>query len=76
MVVEELLECNIEKLIRLARNEFGNYVVAKALRITQEMSMVDLFSGLVHKLMPFLHLVRRSHARTIANILESTVYVS
>ncbi|KAJ0245941.1 putative pumilio 19 [Hirschfeldia incana] len=72
VVVLEFLECDGDRLMRLARNEFGNFVVLKALSVTQEMSRVDLFWGLVHKLMPFLHLLRRSHGNNIANILEST----
>ncbi|CAH2069366.1 unnamed protein product [Thlaspi arvense] len=73
VVVVELLECGGDRLMRLGRNEFGSFVVAKALSVTQEMSRVDLFSALVHKLMPFLHLLRRSHGSNIANILESTI---
>ncbi|ESQ42334.1 hypothetical protein EUTSA_v10015510mg [Eutrema salsugineum] len=73
MVVMELLECEGDRLMRLARNEFGNFVVVKALKATQKMSRVDLFGGLVHKLTPFLHLLRRSHGSNIANILEPTI---
>ncbi|KAH0937367.1 hypothetical protein HID58_004828 [Brassica napus] len=83
VVVLEFLECDGDRLMRLARNEFGNFVVFKAIRVTQEMSRVDPFWGLVHKLMPFLHLLRRSHGinivnillikNNIANILESTI---
>ncbi|KAH0896317.1 hypothetical protein HID58_045885, partial [Brassica napus] len=73
VVVLEFLECGGDGLMRLARNEFGNFVVFKAMRVTQEMSRVDLFWGLVHKLMPFLDLLRRSHGSNIANILESTI---
>ncbi|KAG2299749.1 hypothetical protein Bca52824_036221 [Brassica carinata] len=72
VVVAELLECEGGRLMRLARNEFGSFVVVKALRATQLMNRVVLFSGLVQKLMPFLHLLRRSHGSNIANILEST----
>ncbi|KAF8102391.1 hypothetical protein N665_0198s0096 [Sinapis alba] len=73
VVVVELLECGGDRLMRLARNEFGSFVVIKALRVTQVMNRVDLFRGLVQKLMPFHHLLVRSHGSNIANILESTV---
>ncbi|CAN6849354.1 unnamed protein product [Brassica oleracea] len=70
VVVLEFLECDGDRLMRLARNEFGNFVVFKAIRVTQEMSRVDPFWGLVHKLMPFLHLLRRSsRGINIVNIL-------
>ncbi|CAH8297358.1 unnamed protein product [Eruca vesicaria subsp. sativa] len=73
VVVVELLECEGDRLMRLARNEFGSFVVVKALRVTNEMNRVDIFRRLVQKLMPFLHLLRRSHGSNIANILESTI---
>lgn len=71
VVVVELLECEGGRLMRLGRNEFGSFVVCKALRMTKEMSRMDLFWRLVEKLMPFVHLLRRSHGNNIANILES-----
>ncbi|KAJ0266702.1 putative pumilio 19 [Hirschfeldia incana] len=73
VVVTELLECEGDRLMRLARNEFGSFVVVKTLKLTQVMKRVDLFRGLVQKLMPFLHLLRRSHGSNIANFLESNV---
>ncbi|KAG2297311.1 hypothetical protein Bca52824_043980 [Brassica carinata] len=43
MVADELLwGCNGEKLALLARNEFGSFVVLKALRVTREMYRRDL----------------------------------
>ncbi|XP_024012520.1 putative pumilio homolog 19 [Eutrema salsugineum] len=71
VVVMEFLECEGGRLMRLARNEFGNFVVFKALRLTKDMNRADLFWDLAQKLMPFLHLLRRSHGNNIANILES-----
>ncbi|KAF3569071.1 hypothetical protein DY000_02017959 [Brassica cretica] len=72
LVVEELLECEGGSLMRLARNEYGSFVVIKALRVMQEMNRVDLFRGLVQKLMPFRHLLRRPCGNTtIAAIIES-----
>ncbi|XP_010455978.1 PREDICTED: pumilio homolog 18-like [Camelina sativa] len=70
VVVVELLECDGDRLMRLARNEYGNFVVCNALKSTK-MSRIDLFWCLVQKLMPFIHLLRRSHGSNIANILES-----
>ncbi|XP_010456085.1 PREDICTED: pumilio homolog 18-like [Camelina sativa] len=70
VVVVELLECDGDRLMRLARNEFGSFVVYKALKSTK-MSRIDLFWDLVKKLMPFLRILRRSHGSNIANILES-----
>ncbi|XP_010443810.1 PREDICTED: pumilio homolog 18-like [Camelina sativa] len=70
VVVVELLECDGDRLMRLARNEFGSFVVYKALRSTK-MSRIDLFWNLVKKLLPFLRILRRSHGSNIANILES-----
>ncbi|CAG7910567.1 pumilio homolog 18 [Brassica rapa] len=73
VVVVELLECERGRLTRLARNEFGSFVVVKALKITQGMNRVDLFRGLVQKLMPVRHLLVRSHGSNIVNFLESTI---
>lgn len=59
VVVEELLEG--DRLMRLTRNVYGNFVVCKALRVTQkEMVRTDLYWGLVHKLKPFHNPLRRS----------------
>lgn len=59
MVVGELLlGCDGERLALLARNEFGNFVVWKALRVTQGMHRRDLFRRLVNKLRPFVHRLR------------------
>uniref|UniRef100_M4FBE2 PUM-HD domain-containing protein n=1 Tax=Brassica campestris TaxID=3711 RepID=M4FBE2_BRACM len=71
MVVVELLKCDGDRLMRLARSEIGNFVVLKALEVTQKMNRVDLFRDLVQKLMPLRHLLLRSHGSNIANILES-----
>ncbi|XP_013610831.1 PREDICTED: pumilio homolog 18-like isoform X2 [Brassica oleracea var. oleracea] len=71
VVVVELLECEGGRLTRLARNEFGSFVVVKALRVTQEMDRIDMFWDLVQKLMPLRHLLVRSHGSNIAKILES-----
>ncbi|KAJ0266707.1 hypothetical protein HA466_0006570 [Hirschfeldia incana] len=72
VVVAELLECDVDRLMRLARNEFGSFVVVKALRVTQEMNRFDLFRGLVLKLVPFRNLLRRPRgSTTIAAIIES-----
>ncbi|KAG2274541.1 hypothetical protein Bca52824_057096 [Brassica carinata] len=73
VVVTELLECEGGRLMTLARNEFGSFVVVKALRVTREINRVDLFRGLVQKLMPFRQLLLRSHGSNIANMLESTI---
>ncbi|KAF8094801.1 hypothetical protein N665_0352s0012 [Sinapis alba] len=69
VVVEELLKCQGDRLLRLARGAYGNFVVYKALRVTQDAEMGDLFWGLVNKLRPFLHLLRESC--TIAAFLNS-----
>ncbi|KAL0843515.1 hypothetical protein Bca101_016760 [Brassica carinata] len=71
VVVVELLKCDGDRLMRLARSEYGNFVVLKALKVTQEMNRVYLFRDLVQKLMPFRHLLLRSHGSNIANILET-----
>ncbi|CDY49580.1 BnaA10g12760D [Brassica napus] len=73
VVVTELLECEGGRLMRLARNEYGSFVVVKALRVTHETNRVDLFRGLVQKLMPSRHLLLRSHGSNIVNFLESTI---
>ncbi|KAF2581264.1 hypothetical protein F2Q68_00000816 [Brassica cretica] len=67
MVADELLwGCNGEKLALLARNEFGSFVVLKALRVTREMYRRDLFGVLVDKLMPFVHHLGGFHGRVRA----------
>lgn len=63
VVDELLLGCDGERLALLARNEFGHFVVGKALRVTQEMNRRDLFWRLVNKLRPFVHLLRGFHGR-------------
>ncbi|CDY72620.1 BnaA10g29590D [Brassica napus] len=67
LVVAELLECERDKLLRLARSVYGNFVVVTALKVTRE----DLFRGLVNKLKPLLPLFRSHQSITIAEILES-----
>lgn len=70
VVVEELLQCQGDRLLRVARGTYGNFVVYKALRVTQaEMTRDDLFWGLVNRLRPFLSLLGGSH--TIAAFLNS-----
>ncbi|XP_010446265.1 PREDICTED: pumilio homolog 18-like [Camelina sativa] len=74
-VVSDLMECGGFTLCSLARHEFGNYVVKKALTVTRRKGKVDLFLGLVRmlKLSPFLDLLRGSqHGRNIVAILDST----
>ncbi|XP_013679091.2 putative pumilio homolog 19 [Brassica napus] len=67
MVADEFLwGCNGEKLALLARNEFGSFVVLKALRVTREMYRRDLFGVLVDKLMPFVHHLGGFHGRVRA----------
>ncbi|ESQ42389.1 hypothetical protein EUTSA_v10014036mg [Eutrema salsugineum] len=74
VVVMELLGCNGNKLMRLASHRFGNFVVAKALRVTQnEMNRAHQFWGLVHKLMPYFQFFRRSRISNIAAILGSVL---
>ncbi|KAG2299768.1 hypothetical protein Bca52824_036240 [Brassica carinata] len=68
LVVAELLECESDKLVRLATSMYGNFVVFTALKVTRG----DSFRALVNKLKPSLRLLRRSHRSiTIAEILES-----
>ncbi|KAG7597846.1 Pumilio RNA-binding repeat [Arabidopsis suecica] len=70
VVVEELLEG--DRLMRLTRNAYGNFVLCKALRVTQkEMVRTDLFWGLVHKLKPFHNPLRRSRGSNIASFFDS-----
>ncbi|KAF8082746.1 hypothetical protein N665_0809s0047 [Sinapis alba] len=71
VVFAELLKCDGDRLMRLARSEFGNFVVAKALRVMQGINRMDLICDLVQKLMPFRHLLLRSHGSNIAKILET-----
>ncbi|KAF2538933.1 hypothetical protein F2Q70_00005499 [Brassica cretica] len=72
VVVMELVESDGDRLMRLARSEFGNFVVNKALIVTQRrMTRVDLFRDLVKKLMPFLNFLRKSRGSNIAVFLES-----
>ncbi|XP_010485314.1 PREDICTED: pumilio homolog 18-like [Camelina sativa] len=78
LVVSNLMDCGGFTLSRLARHEFGNYVVKKALSVTRRKGRVDLFLGLVRmlKLSPFLDLLRMSqHGRNIVAILDSTTII-
>ncbi|XP_010478476.1 PREDICTED: pumilio homolog 18-like [Camelina sativa] len=75
LVVSNLIKCGGFTLSRLARHEFGNYVVKKALNVTRREGRFDLFLGLVRmlKVSPFLDLLRVSqHGRNIVAILDST----
>ncbi|WZY81017.1 hypothetical protein YC2023_027401 [Brassica napus] len=58
MVVRELVRCDEERLVRLARSDYGNYVLVKALRVMQESNRIDLFWDLANKLRPYVHLLR------------------
>ncbi|CAE6249270.1 unnamed protein product [Arabidopsis arenosa] len=71
LVVMDLLACKREMLMRLARSEYGNFVVCKALGLTNEILTADLYCGLVRKLMPYRHLLHRSPGSKIAAILDS-----
>ncbi|VVB16609.1 unnamed protein product [Arabis nemorensis] len=72
VVVDELLKCENDRLVRLARSDYGNFVVRKALEVTKkEKIRANLFLGLVHKLKPFLPLLRKSRGSNIAAILDS-----
>ncbi|KAF2563361.1 hypothetical protein F2Q70_00014725 [Brassica cretica] len=73
VVVEELLKCEGDRLVRLARGTYGNFVVYKALRVTQAeiVTWGDLFWGLVNKLKPFRDLLGASYSYTIAAFLDS-----
>ncbi|CAF1891162.1 hypothetical protein Bca4012_048524 [Brassica carinata] len=73
VVVEELLKCEGDRLVRLARGTYGNFVVYKALRVTQAeiVTCGDLFWGLVNKLKPFRDLLGASYSYTIATLLDS-----
>ncbi|XP_010485234.1 PREDICTED: putative pumilio homolog 16 [Camelina sativa] len=76
-VVMDLVKCEGERLMRLARSEYGNFVVRKALGLTKKNYMTaDLFNGLVKKLIPFRHLLPRSPGRNIATILDSVLISS
>lgn len=71
VVVMDLLECEGERLMRLARSEYGNFVVAKAMRSTRDIFTAHLYNGLVDKLMPYRHLLFKSPGRNIATILDT-----
>ncbi|KAG7534804.1 Armadillo-type fold [Arabidopsis thaliana x Arabidopsis arenosa] len=71
LVVMDLLACKREMLMRLARSEYGNFVVCNALELTEEILTADLFYDLVRKLKPYRHLLRRSPGSKIAAILDS-----
>ncbi|XP_013627604.1 PREDICTED: putative pumilio homolog 19 [Brassica oleracea var. oleracea] len=68
MVVRELVWCDEESLVRLARSDYGNYVAVKALRVMEERNRIDLFWDLANKLRPYVHLLR---GRRIGAILSS-----
>ncbi|KAG2333386.1 hypothetical protein Bca52824_004566 [Brassica carinata] len=70
-VVGELMRCDGESFVRLARSEFGNYVVWKALRVMRERNRTDELWGLVYKLMPSFHLLR---GQRIGAFLDSLYY--
>ncbi|XP_010477358.2 PREDICTED: putative pumilio homolog 16 [Camelina sativa] len=75
-VVIDLVKGEGERLMRLARSEYGNFVVRKALGVTNNCMTADLFNGLVNKLIPFRHLLPRSPGRNIATILDSVLISS
>ncbi|CAL9244223.1 unnamed protein product [Arabidopsis halleri] len=71
LVVMDLLACKREMLMRLARSEYGNFVVCNALELTNDILTADLYYGLVRKLMPYRHLLHRSPGSKIVAILDS-----
>ncbi|CAN8301270.1 unnamed protein product [Cochlearia groenlandica] len=76
VVVEELLGCEGNRLMRLARSEFGNFVMYKALRsMNEEPIWFDMFCRLVKKLAPFLgFLFACPRSKNIARLLETVLY--
>ncbi|VYS48081.1 unnamed protein product [Arabidopsis thaliana] len=71
-IVLDLLACKIEMLIRLARSEYGNFVVCKLLELTNDILTADLFYSLVNKLRPYRFLLHRFPESKIATILSQT----
>jgi len=70
-IILDVLACKTEMLIRLARSEYGNFVVCKLLELTNDILTADLFYSLVNKLRPYRFLLHRFHESKIAAILGS-----
>ncbi|CAA0817989.1 Unknown protein [Striga hermonthica] len=72
-IVEEILRSN-EAPQELAEDQFGNYVIQKALRMTKERGLISLYNSLVHTLKPHFAELSRTHGgkKVLAVIKEGS----
>ena len=72
-IVIEILKCDKDTLVRLAKDEYGNGVLRKTLEIAK-LHRNDLFGDLVEKLKPFLDRLRGSSlGNNIAAIIDPAI---
>lgn len=71
--VMEIVKCDEDTLVRLAKDEYGNEVLKKTCEVAKEI-WFDLLGDLVDKLKPLLDRLRGSHGENIAAIVDSYSY--
>ncbi|CAK7357589.1 unnamed protein product [Dovyalis caffra] len=66
-VIEDFLS-NSNTLLHVARDEFGNYVIQKALKVTKK-SDSPLYQKLLLRLRPHLSILRSGYGRNVFNLI-------
>ncbi|XP_006394060.2 putative pumilio homolog 22 [Eutrema salsugineum] len=69
IIMEIDIKCDEDRLVRLAKDEYGNGVLKKTLQVAKNVSD-DLFGYLVGKLRPLLDTLRGSRGENIAAIIN------
>ncbi|KAL0443032.1 UNVERIFIED_CONTAM: putative pumilio19 [Sesamum latifolium] len=70
-VVEEILDCP-KAPFRLARNQFGNYIIQTALKKTKEQGFNSFYNALVRRLEPHRRAIcRTAGGKNVLSILEA-----
>lgn len=70
--VEELVNSSNNQLLQVARDQFGNYVIQRALKVTKKMN--DPFHlELLRSLQPHLETLRKGYGRNVFNLIVNGV---
>ncbi|KDP25123.1 hypothetical protein JCGZ_22658 [Jatropha curcas] len=70
--VEDLLSSSSNQLLQVARDQFGNYVIQRALKVTKELNF-PLHLELLRSLQPHLETLRYGYGRSIFNLIASGI---
>ncbi|CAN8291081.1 unnamed protein product [Cochlearia groenlandica] len=69
-ILIEIVKCDEDTLVRLAKDEYGNVVLEKTMELAK-IYRPDLFCDFVEKFRPFLDRLRGSLGENIASIIDS-----